>query len=530
MEITLYFLSLIGSGAGFMTQMLVSGYWTTAFSQDVFYYSINLAFYLLALGIGSLLSNRIRKPQLRDLGLIILGLLLISGIAIPFLRWGIKNFGNAILVPMIVVISTGVMNGMVIPLTLKVGENYQRMSLGLLFFIDYSAATLFAFLFTFVLLIPLGYSKTGLFLAIGSSWLVMAALGWQKQLGRLELIGGLLILLLPPLFYFGTGAHRAPRMDRTGISKIIHNEQSHYQKIVLTEEQPSHEVSQEKLQHVLFLDGFVQFSSIDEQSYHMCLADIPMLAASYQKTKAKNILILGGGDGLAARNFLKNPRVEKITMVELDPAMIKLASENPIIRKYNNNSLNNPKVEIIVADAFRWVQDKQEILKGRFDIIVIDFPAPKNLTLARLFSAEFYRAAFKLVAPKGFISIQAGPSYSFEDPLRKTLSQVTSSILKTINSIGYRAFPYVTPQNSESFVLVTLDAAFDMEKFSRSIGIYTGGVMSFFCRYDRGWIIPEVEKNTLNTLHLSRYMIDWFKKAGDTFFYYRGNHLVFLPE
>jgi len=529
-QITLYILSLIGSGAGFMTQMLVSGFWTTAFSQDVFYYSINLATYLLALGLGSLLSNYFKKTTLKHLGILILSLLWVSGLAIPFLKMGIKGFGNNILFPLAVVSLAGVLNGMVIPLTLKIGSDFQSISLALLFFVDYSAATVFTFIFTFVLLIPLGYSKTALILSLGSTVLVALTLFLQKQLSiRTGICTGVLSVLSLVL-YFTSGSHIAPKMDKTGTANIIYSEQSHYQKIILTEEPPSKESQNRTSQHVLFLDGFVQFSSVDEANYHLCLADVPMGAAGYQKKAVKEVLILGGGDGLAARNFLKTRGIEKVTLVELDPAMIRLAKEHPIFRKYNLDSLNNPKVEVIVADAFRWVQENRIRLKSRYDLIIIDFPAPKNLTLARLFSAEFYQAAFELLAPKGFVSIQSGPSYSYEDPSRITLSKVTASILETIESIGYRVFPYVTPLDSEAFVLVTSDPEFKMDVFSRKMGIYTGGAMSFFCRYDTAWVRPKVEINTLNTLKLSQYMIQWFNNASDIFFYYRGNHAVFLPE
>jgi spermidine synthase len=511
-----------------MTQMLVSGYWTTAFSHDVFYYSINLAVYLLALGLGSLLSNRFKQPTLKTLTLLILALLAVTGVAIPFLRLGIKQFGNVILFPLLVVFSAGTLNGTVIPLCLKLGEKYSRMSLGLLFFIDYCAASLFAFLFAFVLLIPLGYSKTGLVMSCLSSFLVIGILGWQKALTRSVSVFILAVILFPVSFYFVTGAHVAPRMDRTGTARIIHNEQSHYQKIILTEEESPKEEGD--FEHILFLDGFIQFSSSSEKAYHLCLADIPSVAASFQQNPIEKILILGGGDGLAARNFLKSNRIKKLTLVELDPAMIRLAKEHPIIKKYNMDSLSDPRVEIVVQDAFRWVREQQTTQYEKYDLIVIDFPAPKNLTLARLFSAEFYSSVFKLLSPKGFVSIQAGPSYSFEDPTRTTLSKVTASIMKTIGSIGYPAFPYVNPQDSEAFILSTKDSAFDMEKFSRKIGIYTGAPLSLFCRFDKGWKNPPVEKNTLNTLRLSRYMLDWFKQIGDSYFYYRGNHLIFLPE
>lgn len=527
---TLYILSLIGSGVGFMTQILVSGYWTTAFSQDVFYFSINLATYFLALGFGSLLSSQVKKPSTRKLGRIILGLALVCGLAVPTLRIGIQYFGNAIFFPQLIVILAGALNGMVIPITLKLGENLKRISLGLLFFIDYSAATIFALLFTFVLLIPLGYSKTALILAASSGLVVGSILFFRRELKALEIAATLGTLVVPSIAFFITGAHEAPKVDRSGLAKIIYSEQSHYQKIVLTEENRPRNTGESELEHILYLDGFVQFSSDTEQNYHLCLADIPWVAASFRNKFPSRVLILGGGDGLAARNFLKNNSLKSVTLVELDPAMINLGTLHPLMRDYNKGSLSNPKVEVIVADAFRWVHENQETLRGRFDVIVVDFPAPKNLTLARLFSAEFYRSTFALLSPTGFISIQAGPSHSHGDPKGMTLSKVTSSILKTLESLNYYAFPYITTIDQEAFVLATKDKGFDMEGFSRKIGIYSGGAMSFFCKYDKAWVRPNVEINTLNTLKLSRYMLDWFKNAGDSFFFYRGNSLVFLPE
>jgi spermidine synthase len=529
-EAILYLFSLLGSGAGFMTQMLVSGYWTTAFSQDVYYFSVNLAFYLLALGLGSLISLRIPRVSYRGLAGVLIALFIVAGGSISFLRLGIKYFGNTIWVPLCPVIFAGVLTGLVIPLTLRLGEKYPRMSLGFLFFIDYGAATLFSVVFSFYLLIPLGYSKTALLMVLLSSVLTLMGLAWIRELSGKLVLGSFLGFVFCFGLYFLSGAHVAPRMDHSGVAKIIHNEQSHYQKIVLTEEVSAPGSKDQNPQYVLFLDGFVQFSSRDEQNYHLCLADIPMFALNFYQRRVSQVLILGGGDGLAARNILRNPTVEAVKLVELDPAMIRLASENPQVRKLNLDSLHHPKVKVEIADAFRWVQDHRNDLREKFDLILIDFPAPKNLTLSRLFSAEFYRAALQLLKPGGFASIQAGPSYSFEDPQRKTLSKVTASLLKTIASLGYRSFPYATPEDSEAFVLVASDKTFDMEKFARQIGIYTGGLLATLCRYDSHWGFPSVEKNTLNTLKLSQYMNDWFQQYGKVFFYYRGNHLVFLPD
>lgn len=210
--------------------------------------------------------------------------------------------------------------------------------------------------------------------------------------------------------------------------------------------------------------------------------------------------------------------------------MIRLAKENDILREYNNNALHSPKVEIVVADAFRWVMDRSLGERPKYDLIIFDFPYPKNITLSRLFSAEFYHAASKLLSANGFITIQAGPSYSLEDNSRITLSKVATSILLSVQSIGLKAFPYASPEEREAFVIATSNPAFDMVEFSRKIGILGNGPMSIFCRYDPRWVLPKVEINTLNTLSLNRYMYDWHKKMKDHFFFYRGNHLIFLPD
>lgn len=78
-------------------------------------------------------------------------------------------------------------------------------------------------------------------------------------------------------------------------------------------------------------------------------------ANSHQK-----VLILGGGDGLAAREVLKYNDVEKIVLVDIDSEMTKLCSTNEQIKKLNEDSLNNEKVKVINDDAYIFVQENQE--------------------------------------------------------------------------------------------------------------------------------------------------------------------------
>ena len=93
----------------------------------------------------------------------------------------------------------------------------------------------------------------------------------------------------------------------------------------------------------LYLDGGLQFSTRDEYRYTESLV-YPALGKG-----ARSVLVLGGGDGLAARELLRQPGIEKIVQVELDPAVIELARTT--LRDANGGALDNPRVQIVIDDA-----------------------------------------------------------------------------------------------------------------------------------------------------------------------------------
>src|SRR6185369_18067850 len=101
----------------------------------------------------------------------------------------------------------------------------------------------------------------------------------------------------------------------------------------------------------LYLNGNLQFSSRDEYRYHEALVHPGLGALPH----ARRVLVLGGGDGLAVREILKYPGVESVTLVDLDPEMTKLFSTHPLLVQLNRGSLTSPKVHVINADAFVWI-------------------------------------------------------------------------------------------------------------------------------------------------------------------------------
>ncbi|MEZ5225232.1 MAG: hypothetical protein R2710_00755 [Acidimicrobiales bacterium] len=119
----------------------------------------------------------------------------------------------------------------------------------------------------------------------------------------------------------------------------------------------------------LFLDGDLQLSSVDEFRYHEALVHPAV-------TGAANVLILGGGDCLAAREILRHPEVESITMVELDSGVVELMRTVPELAVLPNGACDDPRLQIVNDDAFTWVDRRASEGRVGFDAVIVDFPIP----------------------------------------------------------------------------------------------------------------------------------------------------------
>ena len=172
----------------------------------------------------------------------------------------------------------------------------------------------------------------------------------------------------------------------------------------------------------LYLDGGLQFSTRDEYRYTESLV-YPALGNG-----ARSVLVLGGGDGLAARELLRQPGIGKIVQVELDPAVIDLARTT--MRDANGGSLDNPRVQVVIGDAMTWLRGRSD----SFDAVIVDLPDPDTPVLGRLYSAEFYTLAARALAPGGLMVVQAGSPFSTSTAFWRTVS--------TIRSAGYAVTPY----------------------------------------------------------------------------------------
>ncbi|CAH0321765.1 Polyamine aminopropyltransferase [Peribacillus simplex] len=171
---------------------------------------------------------------------------------------------------------------------------------------------------------------------------------------------------------------------------IVFSKDTKYQKIIMTKDTGDLR---------LYQNGQLQFAESDEHRYHEALVHIPM-SLSDKKT---NVLVLGGGDGLATRELLKYKEIQKITLVDLDPEMTNLSKENPHLTKLNKNSFHSKKVHIINKDAFNYLKNADDL----YDVILVDLPDPNNESLNKLYTWEFYSLVRNHLTPTGLVSIQS---------------------------------------------------------------------------------------------------------------------------
>ena len=184
--------------------------------------------------------------------------------------------------------------------------------------------------------------------------------------------------------------------------------------------------------------------------------------------------MIGGGDGLALREILRYPRIEQVTLVDLDPDMVRLASTHPLLTRLNENAFANARVHATAAPlqfgAMRqgvylerrkngrvtetqWVAsvdvvniDADQFLRSPpagalWDVVIIDLPDPSSIELTKLYSREFYRALKRVLAPGAFVAVQS------TSPIHARPAFL--AIGSTLRSAGYRALPY--RQNVPSF-------------------------------------------------------------------------------
>ncbi|MCW5821396.1 MAG: hypothetical protein KIT34_01255 [Cyanobacteria bacterium TGS_CYA1] len=152
----------------------------------------------------------------------------------------------------------------------------------------------------------------------------------------------------------------------------------------------------------LFIDGDLQFDSLDEHIYHEGLVLPGLLAAQKRCNGLLDVLIVGGGDGLSAREVLKSDSINKVILVDYDPEIVQMALGD--FSKLNQGSMADPRLTINCTDAWEFVEEALNDGE-QFDFIIVDLTVAADSDGARFHSIDWYENLNQLLSPKGVMAI-----------------------------------------------------------------------------------------------------------------------------
>jgi len=410
------------AACGLIYELVAGALASYLLGDSVTQFSTIIGSYLFAMGLGSALSRFINRGLVFRFVWIELLVGLVGGFSSSVLFLAFAYTQGFRLILYLVVVAIGILVGLEIPLLIRILKDrfLLRDVVAHVLTVDYLGALAASLIFPIVLVPELGLVRSALLFGLVNAAVAL----WSTFLfaDQLAVRAGLRVACVVVLAALGAGMFGAKRIvsaadDNLYADEVIFAKDTRYQRIVLTE-------WKDDLR--LFLNSHLQFSSRDEYRYHEALVH-PGLASLPQ---ARRVLVLGGGDGLAVREILKYPQVVSVTLVDLDPEMIRLFSTNSMLTRLNQNSLNSPKVHVINADAFPWLDQHNDL----FDFVVVDFPDPNNYSLGKLYTTAFYRLLAKHLTAEGLATVQStSPLFARESYW---------CIAESLKQAGLRTYPY----------------------------------------------------------------------------------------
>ena len=363
--------------------------------------------------------------------------------------------------------------GMEIPLVARIRENIHEQhlehNLGTIYGADYIGAGIGAAIWiTICLKVPVTYAAVGtaginiligvLFLSIYHDKINHVFPLWVGH-------GAVAAILLVISLY---GVQWMTQLNDTLFKDdVVYQVQTPHQNVVITERTIN--AGAPKITS-LYINGRLQFASNDERIYHAYLTTPVILAAN----RKSNLLVIGGGDGLALRDLLTwDPN--SVTLIDLDSQLIDLfAGRDPKapeeiskrLSQLNQDALIDPRVNVITEDAFIEIERQTELIANGapyYDAIVIDLPDPSHPDLNKLYSSFFYSRIRNILAADGAITIQSTSPYHAK--------QAFQSIGKTLADAGFFVDQYhanVPSFGEWGWTLGTLEGASGLNRIKRT--------------------------------------------------------------
>ncbi|WP_374075809.1 spermidine synthase [Bdellovibrio bacteriovorus] len=499
---TIYLLSFLLSFCSISYQFVIARVLMQFSNDEILSQSITLGFYLVAMGLGSQVVGFLKeKSERRALFLLEMSLSLVGLFLVPLLYlsytflsvflyrylpfwtgWG--QGAEKVFFLQGCTLLVGFLTGMELPLLIKIQErNSGKNSFNRVLGINYLGALAGSFVVSLYLIPLLDLARSSVLMAVLNFLaVVIIAFGVRKNIKRW---GATIVASI--LFFaaaFQTLKHtdaieqayiksfysesRIPEFSWTAVKNFflymddfadVDRYVTPYQIIDIIPDKFM-KSGEDSGDFSLYLNMQPQFSRLTQRTYHESMVEG---AINLSGSHPKEVLVLGAGDGLLVAELLKHNDIQKIILVELDPFMIQLAREHKDIKELNRGSLFDPRVEVVIGDAFNYIRRTNKV----FDGVFVDFPFPVSYELGKLFSVEFYSALKAVISPQGFfvadVPIWRGLGYEKSKPKPSPQDIVLSSL----HAAGFDNAVVFGP--IEAFLFVsnnTKKPAFDYESLS----------------------------------------------------------------
>jgi spermidine synthase len=186
------------------------------------------------------------------------------------------------------------------------------------------------------------------------------------------------------------------------VGRVLHETRTEHQHLVLFEHK--------FFGKMLMLDGATQITSRDEYVYQEMMSHVPLFAHG----KAKDVLIIGGGDCGIAEEVLKHRSVKRLTQVEIDASVVEFAKEH--YPEFTKPVFADKRFESVIDDGAKYVAATDR----RFDVIIVDSTDPQGPG-AVLFTKAFYANCKRCLTKGGVLVTQNGVPFLQANELKTSL-------------------------------------------------------------------------------------------------------------
>jgi spermidine synthase len=493
LKIFLLFSVFVVSVCGLVYELIAATVASYLLGDSITHFSTIIGTYLFAMGVGSYLAQFVKKRILETFIRVELLVAIIGGFSAAIL-YSLFPYATSLYFPLysiVFVLGTGV--GLEIPLLMRILKSEMEFSklVSTVLSFDYVGALFASILFPIVFIPNFGIINTSFFFGLANALVgVSILIICRKSIGNFygEFAFGVLVIVALSVGLFNSESLMKNFESNVYNEPIIYSSSSPYQRVVLSRRGDDIK---------LYLNGQLQFNSRDEYRYHEALVH-PGLASIKSR---ENVLILGGGDGLALREVLKYQDVKKVYLIDLDPKVVSLFKGNEQLSYLNSKSLSSEKLEIIHDDAFKWIRETNL----KFDFVIIDLPDPTSFSLGKLYTNYFYSFVKSKMTEDGAMVVQA------TSPLiaRKSFWQIN----KTLESIGLITKPYhiYVPSFTEwGFILASKNKIPDQVYLPVDLKFMTEEELKGLFHFSRDMNRIETDIQTLSSQTLvSQYAQEW---------------------